>query len=62
MKIPFTVRYRIDHKTGQQQRGAMTIYAATNRDARVLAREVIRTRCGEPAAWVNAEPAVEVVR
>lgn len=59
MKIPFLVKYRIEHRNGNVQSSTMEIMARNAAEARLLAREIIQARCGEPAAWVHAEPAME---
>jgi hypothetical protein len=62
MKIPFDVKYRIEHRSGQVQASSLEIWARNSAEARLLAREVIRARCGEPAAYVHAEPQGEGAR
>lgn len=62
MKIPFSVKYRIEHRNGNVQQSTMEIMARNAAEARVLAREIIKARCGEPALWVHAEPVLEGLR
>lgn len=60
--IPFAVSYRVEHRDGRSQQGEFVVYANTAAEARLMARERIWCRCGEHAAWVNAQPERELAR